>query len=55
MDDINPQEPVGCLWIEGDPMEPDWRYCQQPKKEGSSFCPEHHARCYVKNSSLNAT
>ena len=24
------QEPNGCRWIDGDPRDKGWRYCQKP-------------------------
>ena len=36
------QEPLGCRYIEKDPKEPDWEFCQRTKPRGSSFCPFHH-------------
>lgn len=44
----DPQEPTGCRYIMGDPKDrDDWRYCQADQKEGSPYCPDHHARCYL--------
>lgn len=39
-------EPTGCRWIEGDPSHGPWRYCQTPTRQGSSYCPTHHARVW---------
>ena len=36
--------PDSCRWIEGEPK--DANYCGEPVKRGSSYCAEHHARCY---------
>lgn len=38
-------EPHHCRFIAGDPLK-GGVYCGQPKKEKSSFCPEHHALCF---------
>lgn len=36
-----------CRWIEGEPTR--WaEWCGKKVKRGSSYCPEHHARCYVR-------
>ena len=47
------KEPHGCRWIDGDPPEPDWVYCQRsqfrrPNGKKSNYCHEHHMRCYPK-------
>ena len=42
----HPQDPVGCRWIDGDPRAPGWSYCQAPLAPESSWCDDHHARCY---------
>lgn len=34
-----------CRWIEGDPS--DMQFCGHPAKPGSSYCEDHHKRCYV--------
>lgn len=39
-------KPKQCRFISNDDMrDPDW--CNAPVKEGGSYCPEHHARCYL--------
>ncbi len=41
------QEPKGCRWINGDPKESDWQYCQGTvSKSGGSWCEEHEARVF---------
>lgn len=35
-----------CRWCDGDPMTADHSFCGMPVKEGSSWCPSHHARVY---------
>ena len=42
----------GCQFIAGDPLaelkagrDP---HCGAERREGSAYCPEHHARCWVK-------
>ena len=38
-----------CQWIRDEGpwlgREPDW--CGKPAQQGSPYCPEHHARCYM--------
>ncbi|NUB24633.1 hypothetical protein [Azospirillum brasilense] len=46
---LDPKEPHGCRWIDGEPGEPgkSWSYCQaKPHQPGSSWCAQHHARVY---------
>ncbi len=38
-------QPPGCQWLEGDPR--DRNFCNLPVKEDSSYCEEHHKRCYT--------
>lgn len=43
----------GCQWIEGrvpDCLDDDGNapFCGEPVREGSSYCPAHHARCYAR-------
>jgi hypothetical protein len=33
-----------CRWPIGDPRSPDFGFCAAPKRAGSSYCAEHHAR-----------
>ena len=35
-----------CQYPHGE--NPPYRFCHEPVKEGSSYCPEHHALCHVK-------
>lgn len=37
--------PRTCQWIEGNPVDRD--FCGADTKPRSSYCPEHHARCYT--------
>lgn len=44
-----------CQWIEGIPTAADYRKhgtdkfkCGIPTQEDSSWCPDHHKRCFVK-------
>lgn len=43
----------GCLWIEGDGL--DRIQCCAIKKEGSSYCADHHIRCHIRNDAPNQT
>ena len=36
------QEPRGCRWIDGDPMQEGWEFCQREQAEGSSYCGYHY-------------
>ena len=36
-----------CLFIPGEPRGADTIFCIKPAKEDSSYCDEHHARCYA--------
>lgn len=38
----------GCRYPIGDPREPGFHFCEAAKKPGSSYCPEHHAACWVR-------
>ncbi len=46
-----PQTPVDtfrtCQWIEADPRV-DATMCGQPAQIGSSYCPAHHERCWIR-------
>jgi len=48
-----------CVYPNGTPGEVGFTWCCQPVKTDSSFCPEHHAICYIredgpkKESSIN--
>lgn len=50
----DPQEPVGCRYIDGDVKSRDWGYCQRPQREGSPYCAQHHRRCHASVQPLNA-
>lgn len=39
-----------CRYIVGDPMVGDYFYCGAVQKDGSSYCAEHHARCFERRS-----
>lgn len=48
-----PLEDLGtrnCKWVEGDPRE-SFFYCGNDVKQGSSYCPGHHAVCYMPRAS----
>ena len=36
----------GCRAIFGDVGSGEWGFCQKPKKDGSSYCEEHHSQNY---------
>jgi GcrA cell cycle regulator len=38
-------EVTGCRFIHGDPRDPDHSYCNGPRVEGLSYCPEHARLC----------
>jgi len=47
--------PTTCQYILGDPTRRDIRkygtgrfMCSDPTQEHSPYCPDHHAKCYVK-------
>jgi hypothetical protein len=35
-----------CQWLDGEPR--DRNFCGEPSQPGSSYCAEHHARCWYK-------
>lgn len=37
-----------CRFPQGDPHKPAFGFCGHETKPGSVYCPEHHARCYVR-------
>lgn len=39
-----------CAYPNGTPWEPGFSWCLQPVKSESSFCPVHHAACYIDES-----
>lgn len=43
---VDPHEPVGCRWIDGDVKAGAWRFCQAEREAGSSYCPAHRARAH---------
>ncbi|CAO3428817.1 hypothetical protein [Azospirillum argentinense] len=51
---LDPKEPHGCRWIDGEVGQPgkSWSYCQaKPHQPGSSWCAHHHARVYGRTKS----
>ncbi len=45
--------PKTCTWLEGEPR--DRLFCGAVLQPGSSYCPEHHARCFIKTNPLTPT
>ena len=39
-------DPVGCAYIVGDGERP--HTCGEPLRQGSSYCPRHHALCHIR-------
>ena len=37
----------GCRFPFGDPKDKDFHFCGKPVKEGSSYCPDCHAICWL--------
>lgn len=37
-----------CRWPLGDPATPQFRFCGEARRDGSSYCERHHARVYRK-------
>lgn len=37
-----------CRYPHGDPLLPNFGFCARTPKPSSVYCPEHHARCYVR-------
>ncbi len=37
----------GCRFIAGEPRGDESVYCNRPKRPMSSFCPHHHAVCWI--------
>ena len=35
-----------CRWPFGDPRDPDFGFCNQPKIEGAPYCAAHAGRAY---------
>jgi len=38
--------PNDCRWPFGDPLEPDFHFCGQPKTEGNPYCDFHMRRAF---------
>lgn len=36
-----------CRWPLGDPQQPDFRFCGEPRRQGSPYCDAHHGLAYV--------
>lgn len=55
---FNPHNPIpparSCCYVYGDVRERNWWYCDKPTKEGSSYCPECHDKCYTRVSKAEA-
>ncbi len=45
-DAVDPHEPVGCRWIDGDPRG-NWSFCQAHQRPDSSYCEHHHSRTRI--------
>jgi len=41
--------PLSCRYVVSGVAAKDFLFCNAVKKTGSSYCPEHHARCCVPN------
>lgn len=41
--------PLSCRYVVSGVMAKDFLFCNEVKKPGSSYCPEHHAKCCVPN------
>jgi hypothetical protein len=37
---------TGCQFIAGEPTRDEGCKCGAPRKDGSPYCPDHHAICY---------
>jgi hypothetical protein len=51
MRDYPKRDKHGCHWIEKDPRDPTWEFCNKPVALPSSqfpWCDEHAARVYQK-------
>jgi hypothetical protein len=42
--DLSPQS---CRYVVSGGVTKDFRFCNLPKKDGSSYCTDHHKLCYV--------
>lgn len=45
-----------CQWIEGDPLQPGWSFCEKVVRQvDEPWCQEHHERVYkVETRSANS-
>lgn len=50
---IDPHEPVGCRWIDGDPRAV-WSFCQDTQRGGSVYCERHHREAYQRGTAAEA-
>lgn len=50
---IDPHEPVGCRWIDGD-TRGAWSFCQDTQRDGSSYCEMHHGKAYQRGTAAEA-
>lgn len=39
--------PFSCKWITGDVKQPGAYWCRKPVRQGSCWCPKHHALAYA--------
>lgn len=42
-----------CQWIDGKPQGRTTLFCGAPTVRGSSYCPKHHARCWITPVAVN--
>lgn len=42
------QDKDGCRYPEGDPSTDAFRFCDEPRRQGSSYCTHHHSIAWVK-------
>jgi hypothetical protein len=52
-DDPAKTEPLGCRFIYGDPGITHWNFCQEPQREGSSYCDHHYRKTTIVGSAIN--
>lgn len=45
--DLADLKPDSCRWPEGDPKDPDFRFCGEPCAPGKIYCEEHCAVAYT--------
>lgn len=50
---IDPHEPVGCRWIDGD-TRGAWSFCQDTQRSGSAYCERHHRMAYQRGTAAEA-